>query len=201
MTEIPVKHKLKATDRRFIPIWALAIVALLIIGGVIFGLRSGGNKDRADNTGAAAVSRPCGGDGDCQNRQLCLNAVCVDIKPGLPECAEVKVHFDTGSAELRDADTQKVQRMARCLKADQAMKLAIVGNADERGPELQNLELGEKRAMAVARALRDSGVSAQQLSIASYGENRPLCAESDRDCWQKNRQASLTPKPGAEVER
>lgn len=201
MTEIPVKHKIKATDRRFIPIWTLAVIALLIIIGVIFGLRSSGNKDRADNSGAAAVSRPCGGDGDCQNRQLCLNAVCTDIKPGLPECAEVKLHFDTGSAEIRDADKEAVQRMARCLKADQAMKLAIAGSADERGPALHNLELGEKRAMAVARALRDSGVSAQQLSIASYGENRPLCLESDHDCWRKNRQASLIPKPGAEAER
>lgn len=201
MTEIPVKHKLKATDRRFIPIWALAVLALLIIGGVIFGLRHGGSTNHADRSGAAAVSRPCGSDGDCRDRQLCLNTACVDIQPGLPECAEIKVHFDTGSAEIRDADRQAVQRMARCLKADQAMKLAIAGSADERGPALHNLELGEKRAMAVARALRDSGVSAQQLSTASYGENRPLCGESDRDCWQKNRQASLTPKTEAEGER
>lgn len=201
MTEIPVRHKLKATDRRSIPIWALAVIALLIIIGVIFGLRRNVTKSHADNGRAAVVSRPCGDDGDCRYRQLCLNAVCADVKPGLPECAEIQVRFRTGSAAIRDADKQALRRMARCLKADQAIKLTIAGNLDERGPVLDNVQLREERAMAVARTLRERGVSAQQLGIVSYGENRPLCVESDRDCWAKNRQASLTPKAVAELER
>lgn len=195
MTDIPVKHRIKALDRRFLPLWALAVV--LIVVGVVLGLRHNESKRSADS--APSVSRPCGDDGDCGDRQLCLSATCVDIKPGLPECAEIQVHFNTDSADIREADKPAVLRLARCLKADQTMKLAVVGTADERGTHMHNLELGEKRAMAVAKTLQQNGVSRQQLSIASYGENRPLCLESDRDCWARNRQASLVPKEGAIV--
>ncbi len=195
MTEIPVKHRIKALDRRFLPLWALAVV--LIVVGLVLGLRHNESKQSADS--APAVNRPCGDDGDCGDRQLCLSAACVEIKPGLPECAEIQVHFNTDSAEIREADKPAVLRLARCLKADQAMKLAVVGAADERGSAQHNLELGEERAMAVAKILQQTGVSRQQLSIASYGENRPLCLESDRDCWAQNRQASLVPREGAAV--
>lgn len=195
MPEIPVKHRIKALDRRFLPLWALAVV--IIVVGLVLGLRHNEPKRSADS--GPAVSRSCGDDGDCGDRQLCLSAVCIDIKPGLPECSEIQVHFNTDSAEIRKADKPAVLRLARCLKADQAMKLAVIGTADERGTAQHNLELGEERAMAVAKTLQQNGVSREQLSIASYGEHRPLCLESDRDCWARNRQASLVPKEGAVV--
>lgn len=197
MTEIPIKHRIKALDRRLLPLWALAVV--LVVVGVVLALRHHETKRSAD--AAPPVSHSCGDDGDCGERQLCLNQTCIDIKPGLPECAEIQVHFNTDSADVRDADRPAVLRLARCLKADQAMKLAVIGTADERGSAQYNQELGEKRAMAVARTLAKNGVSQRQLSIASYGENRPLCEESDRDCWSRNRRASLVPQAGAVVAR
>lgn len=199
MQEIEVRHKVAFFDRSKLS--ALAILGVVILGsfGVILGVRQCGARDQLAT--ATAPGTGCGGDGDCRDRQLCLSAACVDIKPGLADCAQVQVHFNTDSAEVGATDKAAVERMARCLKADQSMKLVIGGSTDERGSAAHNSELAEKRAMAVAHTLQQQGVSAQQLSVVSYGEHYSLCGESDRDCWAKNRQASLTPTAGAAVAR
>jgi len=197
MQEIEVRHKVAFFDRSNLSAVLILGVVILASIGMILGLRQCTARDKV-----AVVTAPsggCAGDGDCRDRQLCISAACVDIKPGLAECTEVQVHFTTDSAEIGAADKVAVERMARCLKADQSMKLVISGSTDERGSAAHNSELGEKRAMAVARTLQQQGVSAKQLSVVSYGEHYPLCAESDRDCWAKNRQASLTPSAGAAV--
>ena len=197
MQEIEVRHRVAFFDRSKLSAVLILGVVILASIGVILGLRQCIARDQV--AVATAPSTTCGGDNECRDRQLCVSAACVDIKPGLAECAEVQVHFATDSADMSAADQVAVTRMARCLKADQSMKLVIAGSTDERGTAAHNSELSEKRAMAVARTLQQQGVSAQQLSVVSYGEHYPLCVESDRDCWAKNRQASLTPSEGAAV--
>jgi outer membrane protein OmpA-like peptidoglycan-associated protein len=207
MVEIPVQRKTG------FPGWALALMSLVILGVAIllFALLGRERGRAAHDAGAAApgsvVAAPgaardmtpsgratCHRDEDCAERQLCLADVCTSIKPGVAECAMTRVHFATDSAELEAAEEPALVRMARCLKVDQAMKLTIAGGADERGTAAHNEELGERRAMAVSRYLQAHGVSADQLKIVSYGENRPLCLESDRECWAKNRRAALKPQ-------
>lgn len=197
MQEIEVRHRVAFFDRSKLSALLILGVVILASIGVILGLRQCVARDHV--AVATAPSTGCSGDVECRDRQLCLSAACVDIKPGLAECSEAQVHFSTDSADLSAADKVAVERMARCLKADQSMKLVIAGSADERGSAAHNSELSEKRAMAVARTLQQQGVSPKQLSVVSYGEHRPLCVESDHDCWAKNRQASLTPSEGAAV--
>ena len=35
------------------------------------------------------------------------------------------------------------------------------------------------------------GIPDNQLSIISYGKDRPVCQEHDETCWQKNRRIHL----------
>jgi len=198
MEEIPVRHKVPAAGLAVVPIWAWVLAALALFGviGLMVGLRQCASSRSVDRVVVITPSAGCAGDSECGDKQLCMNAACVEIMAGLADCAKAQVHFDTDSAEIKAADQVAVLRMARCLKADLSMKLAIAGNADERGPAEHNAELGEKRAMAVARSLQAQGVSGKQLSVVSYGENYQLCVDSDKECWAKNRRASLTPQAG-----
>jgi peptidoglycan-associated lipoprotein len=140
------------------------------------------------------ASRSCSSDTDCQDRQLCIRSQCVDITPGLPECSTVRIHFDFNEADIHPDDTALLQRMGRCLKADQALHVTIEGNTDERGTEEWNLALGDKRATAVENYLERLGVSSAQLKTVTYGKERPLCSEHNEQCWSKNRRAALKPK-------
>jgi peptidoglycan-associated lipoprotein len=199
MVEIPVKHKVPAAGLAAVPSWAWVVGAVAIVGivGLGVGLQECGANKVADNTMVTTLKAGCTADSECSDSQLCVSTACVDIKAGLANCVTAQVHFDTDAAVLRDVDKPEVGRMARCLKADQSIKLVIAGSADERGLSDHNAELGEKRAMAVATTLQAQGVSSTQLRVVSYGENYQLCQDSDRACWARNRQASLTPQPGA----
>lgn len=71
-------------------------------------------------------------------------------------------------------------------------KLVIEGHADERGSAEYNLALGDRRAHAVQEFLSTMGVPATQLTVVSYGKERPVCTEESESCWQKNRRAHVT---------
>jgi peptidoglycan-associated lipoprotein len=69
--------------------------------------------------------------------------------------------------------------------------MTIEGHCDERGSEEYNMALGDARAKAVQEFLTTSGFPAAQLSVVSYGKDRPFCTEHSENCWQQNRRAHL----------
>ena len=71
------------------------------------------------------------------------------------------------------------------------MNVTIEGHADERGTPEYNIALGERRAQAVAKYLQALGVQAEQISIVSYGEEKPLLLGQSEDVYAKNRRAVL----------
>jgi peptidoglycan-associated lipoprotein len=70
-------------------------------------------------------------------------------------------------------------------------KLVIEGHADERGSEAYNLALGDARAKAARDYLAQVGIPADQLTVVSYGKDKPICDEHDEGCWQKNRRIHI----------
>ena len=69
--------------------------------------------------------------------------------------------------------------------------MTIEGHADERGTNEYNLALGDKRANAVRDYLTSLGVDAGRLRTLSYGEERPVCTESEESCWSQNRRGHM----------
>src|SRR5664280_1041024 len=70
-------------------------------------------------------------------------------------------------------------------------KLTIQGHCDERGSAEYNLALGDARAKAAKDYLVQVGIPDDQLSIISYGKDRPVCQEHDEACWQLNRRIHI----------
>lgn len=145
---------------------------------------------------AAPAPNTCENDLQCKDGQLCIRSACVDISLGLAECQMFRVHFAFNAYDVGEESKADLTRMSRCLRADQKMQVIIEGNADERGTEEYNLQLGSKRASAVEKYLVALGVSPAQVKTVSYGTNNPVCTEHDEACWAKNRRAAVKP-PGA----
>jgi peptidoglycan-associated lipoprotein len=76
-----------------------------------------------------------------------------------------------------------------------SQKLLIEGHCDERGSEEYNMALGDRRAKASQDFLLSMGIPQTQLTIISYGKDRPVCTDKDESCWQKNRRAHVTAAP------
>jgi peptidoglycan-associated lipoprotein len=71
------------------------------------------------------------------------------------------------------------------------MKVLVEGHADERGTPEYNIALGERRAKAVVTYLENMGVSSAQLSVVSYGEEKPMIKDRSENAFAKNRRAVL----------
>ena len=67
----------------------------------------------------------------------------------------------------------------------------VEGHCDERGSAEYNLGLGDRRATSAKDFLVQLGVPADKLKTISYGKERPVCTESNEECWQRNRRGTL----------
>jgi peptidoglycan-associated lipoprotein len=101
------------------------------------------------------------------------------------------VYFDFDQDTLRPEFQAAVACHAKYLQDRPESRMNLEGNADERGTREYNLGLGERRGNAVSAAIQGNGGSAGQISVISYGEERPTCAESGDECWARNRRVEI----------
>ena len=101
------------------------------------------------------------------------------------------IYFDFDQDALRPEFQQAMACHAKYLRDRPSSRMTLEGNADERGSREYNMGLGERRANTVSSALQANGGSAGQITVVSYGEERPTCTESSEDCWAKNRRVEI----------
>lgn len=101
------------------------------------------------------------------------------------------VYFDFDKTEIKPEFQQIMACHAKYLQDRPSAQVRLEGNTDERGSREYNLGLGERRGNAVASALEAAGGSASQLSVISYGKEKPVCREHNEDCWSKNRRVEI----------
>ena len=101
------------------------------------------------------------------------------------------IYFDFDQDALRPEFQAAMACHAKYLRDRPSSRMSLEGNADERGSREYNVGLGERRGNAVSSALQANGGSASQITVVSYGEERPTCNESTEDCWAKNRRVEI----------
>ena len=101
------------------------------------------------------------------------------------------VYFDLDQDALKPEFQAIMGCHAKYLRDRPSSRITLEGHADERGSRAYNQGLGERRGNAVNSALQANGGSASQLTVVSYGEERPVCTESNEDCWARNRRVEI----------
>ncbi|WP_447602008.1 OmpA family protein [Nitrospira sp. Nam80] len=101
------------------------------------------------------------------------------------------VFFGYDSWTISEEGRQALMQDAQWIKANGSALVKIEGHCDERGTLAYNLVLGEKRAKAVRNYLVELGISANRLSVVSYGKERPFCNEHNETCYQLNRRGHV----------
>jgi peptidoglycan-associated lipoprotein len=100
-------------------------------------------------------------------------------------------YFGTNLSDITAQSYGGLNAHARYLTQNPSARLQISGHTDERGTREYNLALGERRANAVARYLVSMGVNAGQLSVVSYGKEKPAADGSFESAWAQNRRVEL----------
>ena len=102
------------------------------------------------------------------------------------------IGFDFDKFDIRADMQDKVVSNAKTANSD-AMDymIKIEGNCDEWGSDEYNYALGLKRANTVKSALLNEGVDEKRITMVSYGESNPVCAEKTQECWSQNRRVDF----------
>jgi peptidoglycan-associated lipoprotein len=101
------------------------------------------------------------------------------------------IYFDFDKSTVRPEFRDIISAHATYMASSSSARVTLEGHADERGTREYNLGLGERRGNAVEGLLAAQGARANQNSVVSYGEERPVCRVSDEDCWSRNRRVEI----------
>lgn len=104
---------------------------------------------------------------------------------------EQVIYFDFDKATVEGKFADLLRAHAEFLIQNPSVKVLVEGHADERGTPEYNIALGEHRGQAVEKYLESLGVSASQISVVSYGEEKPMVESHTEEAFAKNRRAVL----------
>ena len=108
-----------------------------------------------------------------------------ELASGVPD----RVFFATNETVLTTASRETLRKQAAWLRKNSDVTVVLEGHADERGTREYNLALGERRANSAKDYLMTYGISADRISVLSYGKERPVDSGSNSLSWSKNRRS------------
>ncbi len=105
--------------------------------------------------------------------------------------AEKVIYFEYDSDQISAEYQALIAHHGKYLAANPDMTVRLEGHADERGSREYNVALANRRAQAVRRLVLFQGVAANQVSVISYGEEKPVALGHDEESWRINRRVEL----------
>ena len=134
---------------------------------------------------ACATTKKVSMDGQMQGDVYTGTDTVEYLASGVPD----RVFFATNESVLTTASRDTLRKQATWLRENSGINVVLEGHADERGTREYNLALGERRANAAKDYLMTYGVSANRISVISYGKERPVDSGSNPLSWSKNRRS------------
>ncbi|MET1218010.1 MAG: peptidoglycan-associated lipoprotein Pal [Glaciecola sp.] len=103
--------------------------------------------------------------------------------------AEQTVYFDFDRSTIKSDYYSVLDKHAAFLVKNPNQTVTVQGHTDSRGTPEYNIALGERRAQAVETYLLNAGVSASQITVVSFGEEKPAVSGTSEYAMAQNRRA------------
>ena len=100
------------------------------------------------------------------------------------------IYFDFDKDEVKAEFRPLVEAHAKYLVANPNAKVIFQGSADNRGSREYNLSLGQRRSVAVKKAVNVLGAQDKQIETVSYGEEKAKDCK-DESCYQQDRRVDI----------
>ena len=113
-----------------------------------------------------------------------------------------EVFFESGSAKIQSSGVVKVKEITKILKSISKKIpknidwiIQVEGHTDNIPISTiefpSNWELSTSRAIAVAKIMMDNGIPSDKITVAGYGEYKPLVSNKNAKNREKNRRIEL----------
>jgi len=101
------------------------------------------------------------------------------------------VYFSYDSNSVDDDFIELVKHHGKYLSFNANASVRLEGHADERGTREYNVALAEQRAQAVRQLMLFEGAGKDQISVISYGEEKPVSFGHDDESMSLNRRVEI----------
>lgn len=101
------------------------------------------------------------------------------------------VLFGTDLSRLNSDGMRTAQKLAKVLQDNPQRSVLVEGFTDSTGAAAHNLELSDRRAGAVRKALLEQGVAEARIATRGYGEAHPVAANDTAGNRQLNRRVEI----------
>lgn len=109
------------------------------------------------------------------------------------ENAKFLAFFDWDSAQVSSSAEKVLMSVSQEVQNNDALNsITLTGHADTSGPESYNMRLGQRRADAVKKALKDNGLDTVKITTLSRGENDLMVETDDGVREPSNRRVEIT---------
>lgn len=98
-----------------------------------------------------------------------------------------QIHFAVASARISAQSEKVLKHLSEAVAACPTLSVEIQGHTDGDGDEASNLDLSNRRALAVAGALEQLGVPKGRLTAKGYGKSQPVAPNDTPENKAKNR--------------
>jgi len=116
----------------------------------------------------------------------------VAVQPTQPGPARsFLVFFDFDRADLTPRAREIIAQAAQASRSQQTTRIEVAGHADRSGTPQYNQGLSQRRANNVAAELVRNGVPRGAISVAAFGESRPLVPTADGVREPQNRRVEI----------
>ncbi len=103
-----------------------------------------------------------------------------------------QIRFVEGSNELAEESTAILRDVVHVLgEHPEIARVAVDGHTDNVGSEAVNIELSQRRAVAVARWLLQHGIDARRIETRGFGPRRPISTNDTEEGRAQNRRVEF----------
>jgi len=154
---------------------------------------SGGNVNAEANGGATAggVNEGAGLDGTALEGGKLVSYEKNAINDPNNVLSEKIIYFAFDSNDVSDEYVELVKHHGKYLSFNPDANVRLEGHADERGTREYNVALAERRAQAVKQLMLYEGAGNGQISVISYGEEKPVAFGHDEESMSLNRRVEI----------
>ena len=101
------------------------------------------------------------------------------------------VFFFQGKPELKPESYAELDRLAVIMQENPNLVIELAGHTDNAGDKKLNIELSQKRVIAVTNYLLSKGINRQRMTGQGYGGTKPIVPNTSDSNRQKNRRVEF----------
>jgi outer membrane protein OmpA-like peptidoglycan-associated protein len=101
------------------------------------------------------------------------------------------VHFALDKATISAESARVLDRIAEVLQANPPIVIELRGHTDPRASDAYNLDLSNRRAIAVRNYLLRQGIAPERMTIRALGESQPRVTGRNRLDYARNRRVEF----------